>query len=164
MKIETTPIASDVFMKLEEFLITGKLPEHRIVDAILTHHLIPLNDCRRELGFPIIISKHSGFRPTEWDVERGRTGNGSHTFGTGNGFSNPAINKGACDVTTSKENMPELFVRLARGPWTRIAYYPKHNFFHIDYMNTTGKSFHTAMFKQTTFEVIYEQVKKNAAS
>lgn len=93
-------------------------------DKILSGFLLPLNDLRSQLGRPIHVT--SSYRPTWWEEIRGRDGTSQHTF----------QGKGAADVALSNEKTGTwilFFEHLAAGPWTRIAYYPNNDFFHLDY-------------------------------
>jgi hypothetical protein len=50
------------YFKIEEFLITGEMPEQEIVDKI-QHHIDVMNPVREAYGKPITVSQRSGYRP-----------------------------------------------------------------------------------------------------
>lgn len=120
------------YFTISEFCIVDELIKQEIADKILLNFISPLNSIRHQLGVPLTISKRSGYRPVEYELFKGRPGDSEHTF-TG---------KGAADLTCS--DMKALANLLAvQSPFTRIAYYPDHGFFHVDY-KAEGKRFYIA--------------------
>jgi len=102
-----------------------------IADKILLHHILVMNPVREQLGEPIYVSLHSGWRPYEWEIARGRSGGSQHVF----------IKKGAVDWTIggvekheTDGNFEDLFKLIVDlTPYTRIAVYPDARFIHCDY-------------------------------
>ena len=114
------------YFKIEEFLITGEMPEQEIVDKI-QHHIDVMNPVREAYGKPITVSQRSGYRPVWWEKQRGRSGNSQHCF----------KGKGAADYTGS--DLQELLKMLIlHSSYTRICYYKKQNFIHCDFKPAKG--------------------------
>lgn len=82
-----------------------------------------LNPIREELGFPIIISKQSGYRPKLYEISRGRSGNSQHCF----------EGKGAVDLTCDSSQLSELFELLQQSEFTRVCLYLNKGFIHADF-------------------------------
>ena len=111
---------------LGEFCIEGveNCPDD-IAVKIYRHHIVIVQVARVELGIPIIVSDKSGYRSKKWELQRGRSGNGQHTY----------VTKGAADYrSNSKENTLKLLKWLVEnGQYKRIAYYPNEGFIHCDH-------------------------------
>jgi len=115
------------YFNIKEFLVDpamrdddAVIPVH-VVDKIIEHHLPELNDMRYRLNAPLYISKHSGYRSVEWEVEHGRSGNSQHTF----------KGLGAVDITA--EDMDKLLSLAQKSSYKRVCYYPKQKFLHCDF-------------------------------
>jgi hypothetical protein len=109
------------YFTISEFCIENKPVPQSVADKILKNFIEPLNPIRELLEAPIIISQNSGYRSAAYEYSKKRSPLGVHTF-TG---------MGAADLTSRK--MKQLFYELERSPFTRICYYPKRNFIHVDY-------------------------------
>lgn len=117
------------YFDITEFMIDpdmqkpeGQIPVH-VVQKLDKYHRPILNEIREELGCPVIISKHSGYRPVEWELERGRSGDSQHTF----------KHKGAVDVTCKKMRFYNLLKLLKDSDYRRVAYYVANMFVHCDF-------------------------------
>ena len=121
------------YFDITEFIIDpdAKVVPIDVVQKIDTFHKPILNAIREQLGIPVIISKHSGYRTVEWEKERGRSGNSQHTF----------QGKGAVDVR-SIEDFKELLRLLIDSDYMRVCYYPHHGFVHCDF-----KGYHRQYFE-----------------
>jgi len=109
----------------------ASVPLH-VADMLHLYHFSTLNPIREDLGVPIIISKHSGFRYYDWEIMKGRSGRSQHTFGQRfDGTFDPQC-AGALDLTSDK--LLEL-LRLLRifSTYKRICYYEKDGFIHGDF-------------------------------
>lgn len=122
------PIYQNYF-RLTEFLVDpdmrdadSAVPVH-VVEKIWRYHLPILNRIRHELETPLIISEHSGYRPKEWELQQGRSGDSQHTF----------IGHGAVDLTCKTSRLVELKWKLAKSDYARVAWYPHKSFFHCDF-------------------------------
>lgn len=104
----------------------NRKPPQDVVNKLKEHHINPMNIVRECLGVPVWASQRSGWRPYEWEIARGRSGNSHHVF----------KELGAIDWTSS--NLKNLFnAILKHTPYTRIAVYPDANFIHCDYGSNT---------------------------
>lgn len=117
-----------IYFKFKELVIDGNpIPVH-VADKLLTYHIIPVSKVREELGLPITASMKSGYRPYEWEIAHGRSGNSQHVF----------EGKGAIDWTCKnfKVNRQELLELLVEHTdYTRFAVY--NSFIHCDYKETS---------------------------
>lgn len=112
---------------IEEFIIDPSqrygiepIPPH-VINKIMTHHLPVLNPVREELGMPLHISKHSGYRPLAWEILKGRNGLSQHCF----------EGLGAVDLTC--DDMPTLVALLKISPYKRVVHYVNDGFVHCDF-------------------------------
>ena len=117
------------YFSIQEFIIAphmrgdgGTIPTH-VADKIIQHHLPILNPMRAQLGTPLIISQHSGYRPVQWELDHGRDGTSQHTF----------KGKGAVDLTCRESSLHHLGDLLAENDYSRVAWYPDHGFYHADF-------------------------------
>lgn len=117
------------YFKLSDFIIDPKLrqdhasvPLH-VAEKLVRYHLPILNGIREALGFPVIISAHSGYRSYEWEIIHGRSGYSEHTF----------KGLGAVDLTCQPACLPELKKALLASEYSRIAWYEHKRFFHCDF-------------------------------
>lgn len=95
-----------------------------IADKIVKHHIAVIQPIRNKLGFPIFVSKGSGYRPVAWEAKHGRSGTSEHCF----------KGKGAADYSCKTEKqLLLLLTELQNSVYTRICYYPKEQFIHCDY-------------------------------
>lgn len=117
--------------QISEFNITGDPIPEDVADKILKWHICPMIPVRKELNTPIWASQSSGYRPVEWELSKGRSGNSQHTF----------KGKGAVDWTCknfsqNKELLLELIIKYT--DYSRIAVYD--TFIHCDYKYTKSGS------------------------
>lgn len=117
-----------IHFKTKEFVVSEEYPlSSRIVDKIWLYHIIPLSEVREKLGKPMYV--RSGYRPAWWEHQQGRFGTSQHCF----------KDKGATDISLTQnssiktEGWRELFKLLCETDYNRITYYPKLQFFHLDY-------------------------------
>lgn len=96
------------------------LPFH-VIDKIINYHLPILNKIRSNIGKPLIISENSGYRPIQWEIANGRSGNSQHTF----------KRLGAVDVTSS--DFEALIHECKKSDYKRIAIYYDKKFVHLDH-------------------------------
>lgn len=122
------------YFKFSEFFKQGArqlIKVSKVVEVcqkLKDHHLENLNAARNYVGVAIIVL--SGFRPVWWERLQGRSGKSLHTF---KGF-------GAVDITCAAAFISKLKEALfLKTDYTRIAYYPKQNFFHCDKGKTPGR-------------------------
>lgn len=118
------------YFSIDEFMIVpamragdhSQVPLH-VVNKIVEHHLPILNPIRHELGGPLIVSQHSGYRPIYWEFAHGRDGSSQHTYSF----------YGAVDLTCAEEKLPKLMKLLIDSDYPRVCRYPGANFFHCDF-------------------------------
>lgn len=114
----------------KEFCITGEVPPFEVIDKLWKYHILPMQAVRDELNAPITASSNSGYRPKEYELSKGRSGNSQHTF----------QDKGAVDWTA--ENLDELLrLIMELTHYTRVAVYRDQHFIHCDYKATDGKRY-----------------------
>ena len=123
-----------LYFSHQEFILRKDLPvASDIIDKIIEYHLLPMNDIRQKFGSPIIVSKSSGYRHMEHEIEKNRLPTSSHLFMEHPERQDPGY--GASDYTVA----PALFVKfielMVESQYTRIAFYPfqKTPFIHCDY-------------------------------
>lgn len=118
------------YFNIAEFIIDpdAKVVPIDVVQKLNSYHKPILNPIRHEVGVPVIISKHSGYRTVEWEKERGRSGNSQHTF----------KGKGAVDV----RSFDDLLELLINSEYMRVCYYPHNGFVHCDF-----KGYHRQYFE-----------------
>lgn len=117
-----------VYFSISELCITGTSIPIAVADKLLKYHITPMNPVREELGLPVMASQNSGYRPKQWELNHGRSGNSQHTF----------IKKGAIDWTCEnfKDNKDELLSLIIKHTdYTRIAIY--NGFLHCDHKPTS---------------------------
>ena len=123
-------------IKLSELIQFG-IPSIEQLDKLVELHFKPLNKVRESINVPLFI--RSCYRSYDHEILNGRGGTSQHCF----------HGKGATDISTTKtaqqipdpSKMAELAGLLIKNGYTRIAYYPTLNFFHVDYKCTFGKQF-----------------------
>lgn len=127
------------YFTLSELCITDTPVPLHVADKLIKHHIWIMNPIREKLGAPITASQKSGYRPHQWEIKRGRSGDSQHTFGE-----HPLHPKltylGAIDwTTTDLSKLDELQALIEQHtPYTRIARYK--SFIHCDYKPTdSGK-------------------------
>ncbi len=115
------------YFEIEEFNRTGAILTDELKDKIQVH-IDEMNPVREDLGFPVLVSKNSGYRPEEYEISKGRSGKGEHTY----------KGKGAADYTCATAQKVRLLVEKLKknSKYTRICYYPNDNFVHCDYKTT----------------------------
>lgn len=112
-----------------------------VADKLLTHHILPMNVVRRELGKPIhcvdSMGNHSGYRPEWWELQQGRSGGSQHTF----------KGLGAIDWRADKPHDIETLWKLLQKhtQYTRLVFYRDSHgnplFIHCDYKATDGRCY-----------------------
>jgi len=107
-----------------------------LVQKIMQHHLLPLNDVRSELGQPIFV--RSGWRPAWWEHVKGRDGDSQHCYRT-KGATDVSIEVSSDKPYKTKDVWLKFFRLLKQTDYTRIAYYPDLRFFHLDYKTQERK-------------------------
>ena len=111
------------YFDIEEFHNDFSVPTLEVRHKIQVH-IDELNPIRELGGFPITISKGSGYRSKLYEMSKGRSGTSEHCF----------LGKGAVDLTCGKENIKILLKNLLEhSTYTRICYYPVNNFIHCDW-------------------------------
>jgi hypothetical protein len=111
------------YFPILEFCITGDMPPVDVAKKI-QKHIDLMNPIRHKLGFPVSVSKNSGYRPRWYEVSKKRSGNGEHNF----------EGEGAADYTTAtKERTLLLLEELKKSDYKRVCYYPNNNFIHCDF-------------------------------
>lgn len=118
-----------IHFKYKELVINGGPIPIDVADKLLHYHMIPASRVREALGLPMTASKKSGWRPYEWEIAHGRSGNSQHVF----------KGKGAVDWTCKsfRENRQKLLELLIEHTgYTRFAVY--RNFIHCDYKPTAS--------------------------
>lgn len=118
-----------LYFDISEFNRTGEPIPERVADAILHYHIVPMSVVREELGAAIEVSRRSGHRPEEYELQKGRSGNSTHTFKV---TTKDPEGKGASDYTANDiECLLDLMIK--HTGYTRICYYPNNKFIHTDY-------------------------------
>jgi hypothetical protein len=111
------------YFNILEYCITGEMPPADVA-AKIQRHIDIMNPIRAAMGFPVSVSKNSGYRPRWYERSKNRSGNGEHNFET----------EGAADYTTATKARTLLLVdALKKSPYKRICYYPNNNFVHCDF-------------------------------
>lgn len=122
-------------MKISEYIIRPDLPVPvDVIDKIQVYHAHPMSFVRHHLGAPIWVSKNSGFRPEEHEIEMGRTNlTTEHLFrDTGRKGSEKGL--GAADYATRMDMMGKMITLIERHTsYSRLCYYPGKDFVHCDY-------------------------------
>ena len=111
-----------------EFYLPGTEVPREVLKK-LNKHIEILFNIQKKIGESIYVSKHSGYRPVEYELAKGRSGNSEHCF----------KGDGAVDITCAKEAMPLLRKHLASSPYTRLCFYPENNFIHCDFKKSAFK-------------------------
>lgn len=115
------------FFKISDFCISDAAIPRDVADKIYDYHLLPADEVRHKFGYPVWVSKNSGYRPFKWEKNKGRDGSSQHTF----------RDKGAADYTA--ERLTELVEMLKRHTsYNRICLYTEHGFVHCDYASEDG--------------------------
>lgn len=135
-KIEAKSVvsASDPFtdkighFSVSEYCITGEMPPQDIFDAIVEFHIKEMNPVREAFGSPISVSKHSGYRPYEHEIAKGRAGTSQHSFKD----IWAGKKRGAADYTAN-DVKKLLSVILEKSNYRRVCYYPNDKFIHCDH-------------------------------
>ncbi|MEQ9091788.1 MAG: D-Ala-D-Ala carboxypeptidase family metallohydrolase [Balneola sp.] len=123
-----------IHFNISEFLVDPNMTEVpvHVADKIVKYHIPVLNPIRIKLDSPVFISKHSGYRSTQWEIDDGRDGSSQHTFGDSiQDFIERDKHWGAVDVTAIDLN--GLLEELKTSDYKRVCYYPKKGFIHCDY-------------------------------
>ena len=107
---------------IQDFIISGSTVPVLVADKILRHHILPMQEIRDKVGFPIWPSQHSGYRPHDYELRHNRTGSSEHCF----------VGKGAVDWTCDHHNLEILLNELLNSYYNRVCYYPNQHFIHCD--------------------------------
>ena len=117
----------NIYFSISEFCINRANVPQYIADAILKYFIIPLSVVSEMYGAPIYVSRKSGWRPVTWEQQKGRRGKSQHCF-----IDVWPDGLGAVDLTA--KDIKKLLEYLVKySSFTRICYYPNHNFIHCDY-------------------------------
>jgi len=108
-----------------------QVPVH-VADKLVKYHFPILQPIREAMGEPIYISKHSGYRSTQWELDNGRDGSSQHTFGDNIGdFIERDKHLGALDLTAI--DLQGLLNHLLESEYNRVCLYVKKGFIHCDF-------------------------------
>jgi len=119
-------------MNISDLCITQDPISLRIADLILVYHIRPIERTMAETGIRIWCSEKSGYRPSWWDMKKGRSGTGAHCFLPGE--------FGATDWTANVQIQVLLEALIKYTDYTRFGVYPASGFIHCDYRKTkSGK-------------------------
>ena len=118
------------YFKREEFYKEGTIVSDEIMLKIYEHIRI-LNRVRNDLGSELIVSQKSGYRPREYELTKGRSGNSEQCF----------VSKGAVDLTCDLNRIIILLDLLLKSEYTRVCYYPDDGFIHCDSKSTDKRSY-----------------------
>jgi len=110
------------YFHINEFYRKDTLIPPGVIEKI-DYHIWVLNRIRDKLGSPIYISMRSGYRPIDYELSRGRSGNSEHCF----------RGKGAVDLSCDPDKLIELLKLLIESEYTRVCYYPEDQFIHCDF-------------------------------
>lgn len=113
----------------EELNFTGEPLPTEVAQKMLDYHIVPMHQVRMTLGRGVWASQKSGYRPKEWELKQGRSGNSQHTF----------EGKGAVDWTCSGDIKELLELIMEITDYSRVCYYPKENFIHCDHKDIGDK-------------------------
>jgi len=154
-------------MKISEYIMRPdlKVPVG-VMDKIQQCHANPMSYVRQKLGVPIIVSKSSGYRPLEHEIDNGRDGTSEHVFHLQD---RPGSEKGlgAADYTTLNDgfyDMVRLISKLTN--YSRIAFYTDTDtqFVHCDYRYFGSKKqfflVRRNAWKQTELTSVLEAIKE----
>ena len=116
-----------VYFSISELCITGDTVPLVVANKLLKYHITPMNAVREELGKKVTASQKSGYRPRQWELDHGRSGNSQHCF----------VLKGAVDWTCqnfsgNKDELLRLIIKHTE--YTRMAVY--NGFIHCDHKPT----------------------------
>jgi len=118
-----------MYFSIQELCVTGDDIPIEVADKILTYHIEPMNEVRDILGYPITASQNSGYRPHDYEISKGRSGNSQHTFkGLG------AVDWTCGDFEDNYEDLLETIID--NTDYTRMAVY--NSFIHCDYKETSS--------------------------
>jgi len=123
-----------LYFSHQEFILRKDLPvASDVIDKIIEYHILPMNDIRQRFGSPIIVSKHSGYRHMEHEIEMNRPPTSTHLFMEQPERQDPGY--GASDYRVSPALFPRFIELMVDSQYTRIAIYPyqKTPFIHCDY-------------------------------
>lgn len=129
-------------MKISEYIIRPDLPVPLdVIDKIQVYHANPMSLVRERLGFAIVVSKRSGYRPPEHEKENGRKLTSEHLFKP---LKRPGSEKGlgAADYRTVDHKMADMAQLMCEiTTYNRLVYYPDNRtpFIHADYRFLGGE-------------------------
>ena len=130
---------------ISELVITGNSIPLDVADKLLQYHILPmqevrngftnnvLNDEEKET-FYITASLKSGYRPKQYEISKGRSGNSQHTF-QGKG----AVDWTCYDFNRFKHDLIHYIIH--KTDYTRIAVY--NSFVHCDYKGEERQLFNS---------------------
>lgn len=119
----------DLKVSIQEMLIIPDIQLSGLIANELMKHAVFLSDVREESGKPLYISKNSGYRPTSYEIRKGRDGTSEHT-------TFDLEDRGAVDIIYDLKQFQLIY---DADFYTRICYYPDANFFHCDRKPTGGQ-------------------------
>ena len=120
-------------LSISNFCITDSpIPMH-VADHIYLYHLLELQKVEKRLG--VTVSRKSGYRPKEYELSMGRSGDSQHTFQ----YIGYQGKRGATDITSSAPLDRLTDALIDATEYRRLCFYPKNNFVHGDYKDIDGK-------------------------
>lgn len=140
------PVDNRLYFSISELCITpNKIPLH-VANKLLKYHIWPMQDIRKMLNKPIWASQSSGYRPRQYEIDRGRSGNSQHVFS----------GKGAVDWTCEDvDDLVELLLEHSR--YSRICWYPNNRFIHCDYKNEDkGRYYYNCKSPTSKWKLIHK--------
>ena len=115
-------------LKISDLCIENKPISLDVADKILEFHIRPMENVQKKHNGEITCSRRSGYRSPEYEILKGRSGTGQHTF-TG---------RGAVDWITSGDLNELLDEMIQETGYTRICIYKESLFIHADYKKEDG--------------------------
>lgn len=113
-------------MTIPEYVIAPELGVSLDVsEKIRKYHAFPMNILRNKLGFPIIVSRNSGYRHRDYEALRNRT-NSTHLFEEIPERQDPGF--GAADYRVAPAQWYKFATELIESNiYTRLIFYPLLN-------------------------------------
>lgn len=119
-----------LYFDFKEFLIDPTAEITPTIAQNIVQHIDFLNPIRNESGEALVVSKNSGYRPEEYEKQKGRSGNSEHTT-----FTIP--DRGAVDLVYKFDQ----FKMIYDAPFfTRICHYVNNGFYHCDRKPVKGRN------------------------
>ena len=115
-------------IKISDMIISGKNVSIKIADKILNYHIRPMEEVQKIHNGKITCSENSGYRSQRYELSKGRSGTGQHTY----------VGKGATDWTTTGDLNELLDDMIKKTDYTRLTIYIESKFIHADYKKVDG--------------------------